>query len=202
MILRFHFHFKVFSENREKAKWEGDTLARRERERERERGRTQKTQKSPTQIVVPDRVAPQNRSSLTQIVVPNHVAGSSSTQIVVPDRDLAFAPIVIAAPIDFARSCLSLNLVATGLWIFFSGFYLCFWIEEWNYIFVWQLRKCEKMWVISRKCVFYGIFNNTTKHQKIFFTTFFEMQPNTLKIFSFPENKYFPENHLHETNTA
>ena len=56
----------------------------------------------------------------------------------------------------------------------------------------WEnLRKCEKMWVISRKCVFYGIFNNTTKHQKIFFTTFSEMQPNTLKIFSFPENNIF-----------
>ena len=31
----------------------------------------------------------------------------------------------------------------------------------------------------SRKCVFYGIFKNTTKHQKIFYETFFEMQPNT-----------------------
>ena len=63
------------------------------RERERERGRTQKTQKSPTQIIVPDRVAPQNRSSSTQIVVPDRVAPQSrlsSTQIVVLDRDLAF----------------------------------------------------------------------------------------------------------------
>ena len=37
----------------------------------------------------------------------------------------------------------------------------------------------EKIWATSRKYVFYGIFNNTTKHQKIFFTTFSEMQPNT-----------------------
>ena len=37
----------------------------------------------------------------------------------------------------------------------------------------------EKMWAISRKCVFYGIFNNTTKHHKIFFTIFSEMQQNT-----------------------
>ena len=36
-----------------------------------------------------------------------------------------------------------------------------------------------------RKCVFYGIFKNTTKHQKIFFKTFFEMQPNTWKYFPF-----------------
>ena len=145
MILRFHFHFKVFSENREKAKWEGDTLARRERERERERerGRTQKTQKSPTQIVIPNRVAPQNRLSLTQIVVPNHVAGSSSTQIVVPDRDLAFAPIAIAAPIDFARSCLSLNLVATGLWIFF--FWVLFVFLDWG-MKLYICLAAKKMW--------------------------------------------------------
>ena len=30
-----------------------------------------------------------------------------------------------------------------------------------------------------RKCIFYGIFNNTTKHQKIFFTIFSQIQPNT-----------------------
>ena len=54
------------------------------------------------------------------------------------------------------------------------------------------------MWATSRKCVFYGIFKNTTKHQKIFFEIFFEMQPNTWKHFlfrkiAFPENIYFPE---------
>ena len=146
--------------------------------RERERGRTQKTQKSPTQIVVPDRVAPQNRST--------------STQIVVPHRDFAFAPIGFAASIGFARSRLSSNLVAIGLWIFFFLGFICVsgLRNEIIYLFgSWEnVRKCEKMWVISRKCVFYGIFNNTTKHQKIFFTTFSEMQQNTLKIFSFPEN--------------
>ena len=67
-----------FPENTERAEWEGDAPARRERERGR-------TQKSPTQIIVPDRVAPQNRSSSTQIVVLDRVVGSSSTQIVVPD---------------------------------------------------------------------------------------------------------------------
>ena len=64
--------------------------------------------------------------------------------------------------------------------IFFLGF-VCVSVlrNEWYYIFVWQPRKCEKMWATSRKCVFYGIFKNTTKYQKIFLETFFEMQPNT-----------------------
>ena len=145
MILRFHFHFKVFSENRERAEWEGDAPARRERERE--RGRTQKTQKSPTQIVVPDRVAPQNRSSSTQIVVPDRVARSSSTQIVVPDRDLAFAPIAITALIGFTWFRLLSNPVAAGLWIFFFLGFICVsgLRNEIIYLFgSWEnVRKCE-----------------------------------------------------------
>ena len=63
------------------------------------------------------------------------------------------------------------------------------------------------MWTISRKCVFYSIFKNTTKHQKIFSETFFEMQPNTWKHFlfrkiAFPKNIYFSEILLHEPNAA
>ena len=63
------------------------------------------------------------------------------------------------------------------------------------------------MWATSRKCVFYGIFKNTTKHQKIFFKFFFEMQPNTWKHFffrkiAFSENIYFPKILLHEPNAA
>ena len=65
----------------------------------------------------------------------------------------------------------------------------------------------EKMWATSRKCVFYGIFKNTTKHQKIFSENFFEMQPNTWKHFlfrkiAFLENIYFSEILLHEPNAA
>ena len=41
---------------------------------------------------------------------------------------------------------------------------LCLSIEKLYYIFVWELRKCEKMWETIRKCVFYIIFSNTTKH--------------------------------------
>ena len=109
----------------------------------------------------------------------------------------------------FSEFCFFCISVLTGFDEFFSWvlFILCFCIEEWYYIFVWQLRKCEKMWAISRKCVFYGIFKNTTKYQKIFFKTFFEMQPNTRKYFPFPKitfskNIYLKKNILHEPNTT
>ena len=69
------------------------------------------------------------------------------------------------------------------LMIFFSGFCLCFSIEEWMILYI--CLAAEKMWATSRKYVFYGIFKNKTKHQKIFFKTFFEMQQNTWKYFPF-----------------
>ena len=50
-------------------------------------------------------------------------------------------------------------------WIFFGWvLFLCLSIEKWYYIFVWKLRKCEKIWGTRRKCVFYIIFSYTTKH--------------------------------------
>ena len=189
MILRFHFHFKVFSENRERAEWEGDAPARREREREREREEEPRKPKrarlrlsSPT-ASHPKTDHPRPRSSSLTASLDRPRPRSSSPIAISPSRRLRSQHWL--ASHDFA-SCRTQS--RPDYEFFFSRFYLCFWIEEWNYIFVWQLRKCEKMWVISRKCVFYGIFNNTTKHQKIFFTTFSEMQQNTLKIFSFPEN--------------
>ena len=61
--------------------------------------------------------------------------------------------------------CLATEKMWPDLTIFFLGF-VCVSIlrNEWYYIFVWQPRKCEKMWATNRKCVFYGIFKNTTKH--------------------------------------
>ena len=89
--------------------------------------------------------------------------------------------------------------VLNHMWIkpkgfFFSGFCLCFCIKEWMILYI--RLTTEKMWATSRKCVFYGIFKNTTKHQKIFFEMFFKMQPNTWKHFlfrkiSFPKNGIF-----------
>ena len=60
---------------------------------------------------------------------------------------IAIAPIAISP--SFVR-----------IWWFFSGFCLCF--EEWMILYICLV--IEKMWVTSRKCVFYGIFKNTTKH--------------------------------------
>ena len=168
--------------------------ARRERERERERKKrpnletdSDEPRKPKTELVrradctTVEIVAPQHRSTQNQSFLSHPKTDRPRPRFVVPDRDLAFAPITIAAPRraispsppphDLAscrtQSPLSLpsSLNLTRLWFFFfSGFYLCFWIVGWNYVFVWQMRKCEKMWATSRKCVFYGIFNNTTKH--------------------------------------
>ena len=70
---------------------------------------------------------------------------------------------------------------------FFLGF-VSFVFLYWGMI-LYICLEAEKMWATSRKYVFYGIFKNTTKHQKIFFKTFFEMQPNTWKYFT--PGKYF-----------
>ena len=95
--------------------------------------------------------------------------------------------------------CWSRSREVSGFDDFFLGF-VCVLRNEWYYIFVWQPRKCEKMWETSRKCVFYGIFKNTTKHQKIFFETFFEMQLNTRKYFPFRKIA-FSENRIFSRNT-
>ena len=107
------------------------------------------------------------------------------------DRNLTFTSIAIAAPCRSqsqhcaAWSCLSSNPIAS-LSSFFSQFdrimNFFFWVL---FVFLdWGMKSyiclvVEKMWATSRKCVFYGIFKNTTKHQKIFFKTFYEMQSNT-----------------------
>ena len=111
-------------------------------------------------------------------------------EIVIAISPIEIAPIVIS-PRKYA-------VLLGFIWVFRN---------EWHYVFVWYLRKCEKMWATSKKCVFYGIFKNTTKHQKIFSEIFFEMQPNTWKHFlfrkiAFPENIYFSEMLLHEPNAA
>ena len=129
------------------------------------------------------------------------------------DCDCNTASIAIAAPCRaisplIEPSHLSLFLLLSiwpDLMIFFSGFCFCFCIEEWMILYI--CLAAEKMWATSRKCVFYGIFKNPTKHHKIFFKTFFEMQPNTWKYFPFPKitflkNIYFLENILHEPNTT
>ena len=94
------------------------------------------------------------------------------------------------------------RLRLSGFDDFFSGFCLCF--EEWMVLYIrLVIEKMWENWATSRKCVF----KNTTKHQKIFSETFFEMEPNTWKYFpfwkiAFPENTYFLKILLHEPNAA
>ena len=105
-----------------------------------------------------------------------------------PSSPISFADITGTTPIAIARS--------VRIWWFFSGFCLCF--EEWMILYICLVT--EKMWAISRKCVFYGIFKNTTKYHKIFFETFFEMQPNTWKHFPFRKIAFL-ENRIFSGNT-
>ena len=121
------------------------------------------------------------RSTAPIVISPSHRSRSRLRA----NCDLAFTPIAIAAPrraiSPLAKpSHLSLFLLLSiwpDLMIFFSGFCLCLCTKEWMILYICLAAK--KMWATSRKCVFYDIFKNTTKHQKIFFKTFFKMQPNT-----------------------
>ena len=79
-------------------------------------------------------------------------------------------------------------------WIFFLGFVSFVFLYWWMILYI--CLAAEKMCATSRKSVFYVIFKNTTKYHKIFFKTFFEMQPNTWKYFPFVKialfsGKYF-----------
>ena len=183
---------------------------RKDRHRERERERENKREPSPqTELQSDD---PHSTSLVDRSTAPIAPISSTLTPLDLASAARSLLRIRRAiSPLDRTKSPLSLpsSLSLTGFdeFFFWVLFLLCFCIEEWYYIFVWQLRKYEKMWATSRKCIFYDIFKNTTKHQKIFFKTFFEMQPNTWKYFpflkiAFPENIYFPENILHEPNTA
>ena len=123
-----------FPENTERVEWEGDAPTRREREREEEPRKPRRawlrssslTALHPKSIVIdPDR-RPWPRRWI--VLDPDRCPRSRRTPkpiVLKPDR------------CPRSRSRLSSNPVATGLWIFFSGCYLCFWIEEWDYIFVW-----------------------------------------------------------------
>ena len=88
-------------------------------------------------------------------------------------------PVAIAAPIGFRDLACRRTQSRPNYEFFFLGVICVSGLRNEIIIFVWQRRKSEKMWARSRKCIFHGIFNNTTKHQKIFFTTFSKIQPNT-----------------------
>ena len=84
--------------------------------------------------------ADRNRSRSTDSSSPiTNPDSSSPIAIVAPQNRLSSTPKPIVLPLFLLLS----------IWpdydFFFPGFYLCFWIEGWNYIFVWQVRKYEKM---------------------------------------------------------
>ena len=219
-----------FPENRERerAEWEGErkkSCAReREEEREKERSRAVDLAVAPSITISPSRRKSRSREapcrSRSQSTASKHRANHEAPHradrlslflllSIWPDLMIFFLWVLsvflywgmndIVIFVWQPRNC---EKMWPDLMIFFSGFCWCFSVlrNEWYNIFVWQPRKCEKMWATSRKCVFYGIFKNTTKHQKIFFETFFEMQPNTWKHFPFRKIA-FPENGIFSGNT-
>ena len=78
------------------------------------------------------------------------------------DRDLTKHRVDCSPSSNSVTSLCSFFSQFDRIWWFFSGFCLCFCIEEWMILYI--CLAIEKMWATSRKCVFYGIFNNTTKH--------------------------------------
>ena len=211
----FYLQIPIFRKTQRELS-ERETRPRAEREREREREeeprRARLRSSSPTTPhPKTDRPWPRSSSPTASL---DHPRPKSSSPIASPFRktdrprtkslsSIAISPVVEPSrdrsTNRLRRSRLSSNPVATWLWFFFSGCEII--------IFVWQRRKSEKMWARSRKCIFHGIFNNTTKHQKIFFTIFSQIQPNTWKYYpfrkiAFSENKYFPKNILRKPNTA
>ena len=151
---------------RERAEWEWDR-GRRERERAHPSGQPSSGQKDRTQ----KEIEPRAQSCSTSTSPFDFESHPSTSPLDVAVRlhpttspfDFAFAPIAItvAAPIRRPRSRSShpktdrprpqnrsssfssfFSQFDQIMIFFFPGFYLCFWIEGWNYIFVWQVRKC------------------------------------------------------------
>ena len=128
-----------FPENTERAEWEGDAPARREREREEEPRRARLRSSSPT-VLHPktDRPRPRSLSPTASLDCPRpRLSSLIASPFRKTDRprtrllsSIAISPVVEPSrdrnTNRLQRSRLSSNPVATGLWIFFSGCYLCF----------------------------------------------------------------------------
>ena len=144
----FYLQIPIFwKTERELRERETRPRAERERERERERGddrfairlRLHRSTSNPFDFTF----ANPDSSSPIAISPSRQSRSQSQHRFVILDCSTP-KPIVLDPKTDHPPSLLSsLNLI--GLWFFFPGFYLCFWIEGWNYIFVWQVRKGEKM---------------------------------------------------------
>ena len=199
MVLHFHFTIKPFPGHAQK------------RESKRKK-RAQPPKLTPIQLTLGHAkltsppilhgspITEPNADPLSRSTVPIVIARSTAPTAILPSRRSRSREAPRRSQPLVEPNCLSLFLLLSiwpDLMIFFSRFCLCFCIEEWIILYI--RLATEKMWPTSRKCVFCGVFNNTTKHQKIFFETFFKMQPNTWKHFpfrkiAFPENIPFFEN--------
>ena len=183
---RFHFHFKWLPALENRRERERERERQRERERERERGR--KKEEIATSSA-PRRPPTSSASQTARCRHHRHRERVDHANCDCADRDLADRDL---ADCDLAFVCPNLMIFSWVLFVFWG-------MNDIIYSFGDQ----ENV----RKCVFYGIFKNTNKHQKIFSETFFEMQPNTWKHFpfrkiAFSENIYFPEILLHEPNAG
>ena len=113
-----------------------------------------------------------------------------------PPRDLAFRSNPVASLSSF------FSQFDRIWWIFFFWFcFFCVYLLRNDIIYLFG---SWENWATSRKCVFYRIFKNITKHEKIFFKIFFKIPPNTWKYFLFwkifsLENILRLENILHRT---
>ena len=187
-LTRKWFEVKIFTSNHFR------THTQRERERERE---------SP--VLRPSSNLTTIAAHRSQHCVDRSAALHRANRSIAP-RTVSIATKIALLPRTAAHFSLPSSLNLTGFDEFFFLGFVSFVFLYWGMI-LYICLAAKKMWSTSRKCVFYGIFKNTTKHQKIFFKTFFEMQLNTWKYFpflkiAFPENIYFPENILHEPNIA
>ena len=139
------FEVKIFTSNH------FQTHAQRQRKRKRERGRREspvlRPSSSPTTTDRADRAAP--------IIAPHLAPRWSQQRSHRTDRSTA----------HFSLPS-SLNLTGFDEFFFWVLFLLCFCIEEWYYIFVWQLRKCDQ------------------QAENVFSMVFSRTQPNTRKYFS------------------
>ena len=157
---------------RERAEWEGErkkSRAQRERGRERERTILRRRAVDLAVAMLPSCLRAVDRD------LAKHRA----------DRDRE-APHCAFAPFSLPSS---LNL--TGFDDFFFLWVLSmflYWGMNDIVIFVWQLRKCEKMWITSRKCVFYGIFQEHNQTPENIFRKIFWNATKHMKTFSFLEN--------------
>ena len=154
MVWSENFHFKPFPDSRAKTEKEKEGKRKKrepspqtELQSDDHSSELLRPSSSPTTTDRADRAAP--------ITAPHLAPRWSQQRLHCTDRSTA----------HFSLPS-SLNLTRFDEFFFWVLFLLCFCIEEWYYIFVWQLRKCEQ------------------QVENVFSMVFSRTQPNTRKYFS------------------